>query len=159
MPVMSTDLKLLIKSFSSKNTEKIAEQIGINLVGGEVIVLESDLGGGKTVFVRGLARGAGSKEKVASPTFTISKVYKCKKFNLYHFDFYRLKDPGIIAIELKELISDKHNVVVIEWADIIKNILPKQALEIIIKNQDANNRDIIISYVINMGYLIKGIKL
>jgi len=81
---------LRITSESPEATEQLAEAIGRRLTGGEVIELVSDLGGGKTTFVRGLARGLGSADVVSSPTFTVSKVYKADKLELHHFDFYRL---------------------------------------------------------------------
>ncbi|MEI6237743.1 MAG: tRNA (adenosine(37)-N6)-threonylcarbamoyltransferase complex ATPase subunit type 1 TsaE, partial [Candidatus Saccharibacteria bacterium] len=142
----------------SNNTEQIAELIGNNLIGGEIVVLASDLGGGKTVFAKGLARGAGSQDQVSSPTFTISKVYKCESFDLHHFDFYRLNDPGIIALELKEVIGDTQNVIVIEWADIIKNILPKHRMEVIIENEGGDKRGIILNYPAKIEYLVEAIK-
>ncbi|MBX4191001.1 tRNA (adenosine(37)-N6)-threonylcarbamoyltransferase complex ATPase subunit type 1 TsaE, partial [Candidatus Saccharibacteria bacterium] len=80
-------------STSSAETESIGSLIGASLKGGEVIELRSDLGGGKTTFVRGLAAGAGSKANVTSPTFTLSRLYPAKNFSIHHFDFYRLNDP------------------------------------------------------------------
>ncbi len=123
--------------------------------GGEVIDLVSDLGGGKTVFVRGLAKGMGSADQVASPTFTISREYKAVKLRsgssagvkensdsartqsdasrvlwLHHFDFYRLSDAGIITDELKESINDPRVAVVIEWSKIVEDVLPKDRLSV-----------------------------
>lgn len=108
---------------------KLGEQLGKLLRGGEIIELRSDLGGGKTTFVRGLARGAGSRDKVASPTFTLNRVYKARGFNIYHFDFYRLDAPGILADQLSEAMADKA-VVIVEWADIVSDILPAERLSI-----------------------------
>jgi tRNA threonylcarbamoyladenosine biosynthesis protein TsaE len=113
--------------------------LGSRLKGGEVIELRADLGGGKTTFVRGLAKGAGSTDNVTSPTFTLSRIYKAKKFQIHHLDFYRLEDPGILAGQLAESIDD-NNVVVIEWADIVKNILSKTHISIEFK-PTANSRD------------------
>src|SRR5689334_25117700 len=106
-------------------TEQLGEAIGERLKGGEVIELVSDLGGGKTTFVRGLARGFGSSDRVASPTFTISKVYKSGSKELHHFDFYRLQESGLIAHELEEIIHDPMCTVVVEWAAVVKNVLPE----------------------------------
>lgn len=103
--------------------------LGSQLKGGEVIELRSDLGGGKTTFARGLAKGAGSQDRAASPTFTLSRIYKTPMFDIHHFDFYRLNDPGILADQLSEAMAD-NNVVLVEWADIVKNVLPEARISI-----------------------------
>lgn len=103
--------------------------LGSRLRGGEVIELRSDIGGGKTTFARGLAKGAGSKDRVSSPTFTLSRIYKTQNFEIHHFDFYRLEDPGILADQLAEAVSDD-NVVIVEWADIVKDVLPERRISI-----------------------------
>jgi tRNA threonylcarbamoyladenosine biosynthesis protein TsaE len=154
---MSTDLKLAISSISSANTEQIAAKIGKSLRGGEVIELISDLGGGKTVFAKGLTSGAGSQDTVASPTFTISKVYKCPTFEIHHFDFYRLNEPGIIAMELGEVINDPTKVTLIEWGGIVENILPPKHIKIKIDHQKDNNRCITIYYDKTFSYLFEGL--
>src|SRR5882757_1123109 len=102
-----------VPSNGAQETEAIAEKIGQHLKGGEVIELVSDLGGGKTTFVRGLAKGFGSQDKVASPTFMLSKVYVAGDRQLHHFDFYRLQDAGIVAYELQGLIGDSDIVIVV----------------------------------------------
>ncbi|HET9721853.1 MAG TPA: tRNA (adenosine(37)-N6)-threonylcarbamoyltransferase complex ATPase subunit type 1 TsaE [Candidatus Saccharimonadales bacterium] len=117
-------------STSSADTESLGELLGRNLSGGEIIELRSDLGGGKTTFVRGLVRGAGSQDRVASPTFTFNKVYKAGKLTIYHFDFYRLDDPGILKEQLAETLDDKRNITLIEWADIVSDVLPNERLSI-----------------------------
>jgi tRNA threonylcarbamoyladenosine biosynthesis protein TsaE len=104
--------------------------LGKYLKGGEVIELRSDLGGGKTTFVRGLARGAGYNSDVTSPTFTISRIYPAKKFKIHHFDFYRLDDPGVLSEQLTESVNETNAVTVIEWADIVKNVLPDNVISV-----------------------------
>jgi tRNA threonylcarbamoyladenosine biosynthesis protein TsaE len=155
---MSTALKCPIKSTSSATTEQIAATIGSQLRGGEVIELVSDLGGGKTVFAKGLAQGAGSPDEVTSPTFTISKIYHCPKFDIHHFDFYRLSDPGIVSLEIKEVIGDPKIVTIIEWANVIKAVLPKGRVKVTIKNQDGTNRLIKIDYPKKLAYLMQEVK-
>lgn len=103
--------------------------LGRCLKGGEVIELRSDLGGGKTTFVNGLAKGAGSSDRVSSPTFTLSRIYKAKGFDIYHFDFYRLENPGVLRDQLAEAVQD-NNVVIVEWAGIVKDVLPEQKLTV-----------------------------
>lgn len=120
-------------------------------------MLVSDLGGGKTTFVRGLARGAGSKDKVSSPSFTISNEYLVQKNasinKLVHFDFYRLSDPGIIANEIAEVIDDKKSVVVVEWAEIVEDVLPKERLTIELVPNGDDSRLIKLKFPDNLGYL------
>lgn len=119
-----------ITTHSATETEAIAEKLARNLRGGEVIELESDLGGGKTTFVHGLARGLGSHDHVSSPTFKISNVYTGTHFKLYHFDFYRLTEAGLIAHELADASDDQTNIIVIEWGDTVKDVLPAERLSV-----------------------------
>ncbi|MEX0919558.1 MAG: tRNA (adenosine(37)-N6)-threonylcarbamoyltransferase complex ATPase subunit type 1 TsaE [Candidatus Saccharimonadales bacterium] len=132
------------KSNSLEETVQLGDKIGQLLRGGEVIELISDLGGGKTALVRGIARGIGSNDQVMSPTFTISRIYRGKNLELHHFDFYRLEDPGIMADELSETISEQNISVVIEWADVVKGVLPDDRLSIEISATAENSRDIAI---------------
>lgn len=138
MLAMSTELIWQTISTGSEDTTRLGEILGANLLGGETIELVSDLGGGKTTFVKGLARGAGSQDSVSSPTFTISRIYKCSGGGeIHHFDFYRLGEPGIIADQLKESLADQKVVVVVEWSEIVKEVLP--ANHIIIKFEATPN--------------------
>lgn len=138
-------------------TENVAGQIGGRLKGGEVIKLVSDLGGGKTTFVRGLARGMGSSDHVSSPTFKISNVYTAPKLELHHFDFYRLSEPGVIAQELTEVIGQPDTVTVIEWAAVVQEILPDQRLTITIKPTGENDRQLGFSCPEALYYLLEGL--
>lgn len=135
-------------STSSAETEKLGELLGKQLKGGEVIELRSDLGGGKTTFVKGLVRGAGSKNNVTSPTFTLNRVYQSPRFTISHFDFYRLSDAGILADQLAESIGDSQNVTAIEWANIVKDVLPEECISIEFRPVAASpeERRITISY-------------
>lgn len=137
----------------------MAERIGRRLKGGEVIDLASDLGGGKTTFVRGLARGASSSDVVGSPTFTLSKVYKAARLTIHHFDFYRLQAAGIMRDELAELIGDPSSVVVVEWSDIMQDVLPERRLTITIdRTAEAEHaRLITVDCSEELAYLIEGI--
>lgn len=147
-----------VESKSARHTEKLAERLGHALRGGETIELVSDLGGGKTTFVRGLARGADSSDKVASPTFTISKVYKTPTFEIHHFDFYRLPEPGIMADELTEITEDPNTVVVVEWADVVQHVLPEERLTITIKQTPAGWRELHFRCPESLQYLQKALK-
>lgn len=105
--------------------KNLGERIGAQLKGGEVFELVGDVGAGKTTFVKGLARGLNIAEEVQSPSFTISRQYEGRDdLQLVHYDFYRLNDPGIMAIEVAEMVNDPYTVTVIEWADIVEGVLP-----------------------------------
>jgi tRNA threonylcarbamoyladenosine biosynthesis protein TsaE len=153
---MNTDLSLQIRSTSYEQTEQIAANIGARLLGGELIVLKSDLGGGKTTFARGLVRGTGSTDMVSSPTFTISKVYDAPNFQIQHFDFYRLTEPGVIGAELQELVSDDGVVLVLEWPEIIDELLPTKKVIVTIENTGGDTRQMTITYPVDHAYLVEG---
>jgi len=123
------------------------------LRGGEVVELVSDVGGGKTTFVRGLAKGMGSSDKVASPSFTLSREYRAGELTMFHFDFYRLNDPGIVANELAEVVGDPQAVVVVEWADIVEDVLPDERLTIHISSIDDTEREFRFSCPESLRYL------
>ncbi len=93
-----------------------------------VIGLKGELGGGKTTFLQGFAKGLGIKEKILSPTFVIMKKFKASNGEFYHFDCYRVsKTKELLDLGFKEIISNPENIVVIEWADKIKKIMPKDS--------------------------------
>lgn len=146
------------QSTSSDATEKLGELAGSNLRGGETLELRGDLGSGKTTFVRGLAKGLGSKDKVTSPSFTVSKLYKAGDRTLHHFDFYRLHEPGIMLYELSELASNKDDVVVVEWADSVLGELPEDRVVITFKTIGENARNIEFGCSAAKAYMLKGLK-
>ena len=90
-----------------------------------VLALQGDLGGGKTTFVQGLAKGLGIKEKILSPTFVVMKRFS----TFYHFDCYRIQKPEeILSLGWQEIINEPQNIVVVEWAEKIKKLLPRDTL-------------------------------
>lgn len=106
-------------------------RLGAFLRGGEVIELVGDVGAGKTALTKGIAAGLGIDEDVQSPSFTISRVYESPvHLRLVHYDFYRLNDPGIMAEELIEALSEMQNITVVEWANIVQGVLPSDRLSI-----------------------------
>ena len=110
-----------------------------------VIELIGDVGAGKTTFVRGLAEGLGITEPVTSPSFTISKSYAIPGGKtLVHYDFYRLPDPGLMAEDLEENLNDKNTIVIVEWADSVSNLLPKDHIKLEIKYNDDGTREVIL---------------
>lgn len=112
-----------------KETEKVAKQIAQKLTGGEIICLHGNLGAGKTVFVKGLARGLGIKKIITSPTFVLIKNYSVKNNqikNLVHVDTYRLTNAEeLIDIGIGEYLNKKNTIVVIEWPEKLKKLLKK----------------------------------
>lgn len=153
---MSTDETLQISVTSLEQSLKLAASIGSRLRGGEVIEFVSDLGGGKTTFVRGLASGAGSNAAVMSPTFTISNQYEAKALTLHHFDFYRiLGDAGIMREELSEILQDPNAVTLVEWADPVLDVLPEDRLRITISVTGEHNRHLTMRAPKKLHYLIQ----
>jgi tRNA threonylcarbamoyladenosine biosynthesis protein TsaE len=150
---MSTESTWQTKSTEPEATLQAGAQIGQNLRGGELIELRGDLGSGKTTFVRGLAQGMGSKDKVHSPSFTLSNEYKAGQLTLYHFDFYRLNEPGIMQREIAEAIQDTSGVTVVEWAGIIETALLGRRLIITFKPTGETARELNFTYRDNLKYL------
>ena len=110
---------------------------------GQVIELLGDVGAGKTTFTRGLAEGLGVKESITSPSFTISKTYALPGGkNLVHYDFYRLPDPGLMSEDLSESIDNPNNIVIIEWADSVANLLPENHIKITISYNEDDTREV-----------------
>ncbi len=143
---------------SLQDTLALAALIGGKLRGNEVIELVSDLGGGKTTFVKGLAKTAGSSDHISSPSFTIRNDYKAKDFNIAHFDFYRLNDPGIISDMLAEAINDPNTVVIIEWGGIVGDVLPIDRMSVKLSVGDINTRQAEIEIPNDYDYLYEAIK-
>lgn len=143
---------------TAEETERLAEKLAAVLEGGEIIELVSDLGGGKTTFVRGLVRGLHSADKVASPTFTISKVYEAGDLQIHHFDFYRLPEPGIIADELAEIAGDPKAITIVEWADSVHHVLPATRLTITIRQTPEGTRKITASAPASLRHLIEALR-
>ena len=106
----------IIVSSSLDDTKKVADNLASHLFGGEVILLNGDLGAGKTTFTKFLAKSLGIESNVTSPTFTIVKEYVGSKLNLYHIDMYRLEaDSDVEYLGTDEMLKDKNAITVIEW--------------------------------------------
>lgn len=111
---------------SVEETFALGKKLGSLVKGGELFELHSDIGGGKTSLMKGLAEGMGCTETVQSPTFVINAIYKCaKKLELHHYDFYRLADPGVMADQLQESLHNPHAVTAVEWSDVVRGVLTK----------------------------------
>lgn len=125
--------------------KKFGEEIAKNLKGGECLEFVGDVGAGKTTLIKGIAKGLGSKDEVQSPSFTINRVYKASnEIEIYHYDFYRLHDAGIIRHELEESVNDPHKITLIEWGESIRDILPKDHLRVHIEPITENSRKVTI---------------
>lgn len=124
--------------------KKLGKRLGDSLRGGEIIELIGDVGAGKTMLTRGIARSLGIEDTLQSPTFTISREYKGEKLRLVHYDFYRLSEPGIMADELDETLKDTNTVSVIEWSDAVEEVLPDNRIiiKILPVSNDENSRDV-----------------
>lgn len=151
-------MDITIDSTGVQETQSVAEKLGLALRGGETIELISDLGGGKTTFVHGLAKAIGSPDRVASPTFTISKVYKGQRLEIHHFDFYRLQEAGLMEYELHDVLGDPHIVVVVEWGEAVAHVLPKDRLTIRLIRTGDESRRLEFNCSNRMNYLLEGLK-
>lgn len=129
---------------SSEDTMELAGWLAEKLGPGDVITLKGDLGAGKTVFTKGLARGLGITRNVNSPTYTIIKEYN-GRLPLYHMDVYRL-ESGEEDLGYDEYFEGE-GVTVIEWAERIKERLPSERLDIAIERTGENDRIIMIKPV------------
>jgi len=131
-----------ITTKSEKDTLNLGKNFVLELKGGEVIGFIGELGAGKTVFIKGLAQGLNIKNIITSPTFVLMKVYKIKGpiKHLCHVDAYRLKSAqDLIDIGIKDYLNKKTAITVIEWADQVKNILPKD--KILVKIEIGKNQN------------------
>jgi tRNA threonylcarbamoyladenosine biosynthesis protein TsaE len=126
-------------TYSAEETEQFAARLAELLQAGDVLTLEGDLGAGKTTFTKGLAKGLQITRVVKSPTFTIIREYK-GRLPLYHMDVYRLQESG------EDLGFDEYfegeGVTVVEWAHIIEEFLPETRLDITIRRNGEDERQL-----------------
>lgn len=124
---------MVIETRSAQETFELGKRIGEKAKAGQVYTLVGDLGVGKTVFTQGLAKGLGIEEAVSSPTFTIVQVYEEGRLPFYHFDVYRIGDIE----EMDEIGYEDYiygdGVCLIEWANLIEEILPGHRTKIVIE--------------------------
>ena len=139
---MVIQMEYKITTRSVEDTMEIAQNIESEKFPNMIICLDGELGSGKTVFTKGIANALGINEVITSPTFTIIKEYLYGEMPLYHMDVYRL-DGNVDGVGIEEYFT-KGGIVVIEWADTIKDILPKDRLDIKIKVVDEDVRTLVI---------------
>ncbi len=121
-----------LDSQTEQDTKAIGRQLGESCNPGDVVLLHGDLGVGKTVFTKGFAEGLGIQEPISSPTFTIVQIYETGRLPLYHFDVYRIADVE----EMEEIGYEDYfygnGVCLIEWAELITEILPDRCIDVTI---------------------------
>ena len=121
-------------SMSEEDTFRFALNLAKGIKIGSILALWGNLGSGKTTFAKGFARGLNITEHVGSPTFKIISEYEGDPHNLYHIDSYRLKDENdFLKIGGEEFLNQKRGVTLIEWASIIKGVLPKDTIFVYFK--------------------------
>lgn len=138
---------------SAEETKTLGVSVAKNLHGHNVIALHGELGSGKTTFVQGLAKELGMKKRITSPTFIIVRRYKMNiKYKIsnikyfYHVDLYRINcEEEIKGLGIAEIIEDQTNVVVMEWAEKMGEMLPKRRIDIHFEYIDEDKRKIIIN--------------
>jgi len=131
-----------LTTYNEHETAMLAENIESEKFPNMVICLNGDLGSGKTVFVKAFANALGIDEDITSPTFNIIKEYNNGELPLYHMDVYRIED-ALEDIGIEDYY-DKNGVTIIEWADMIKDKLPEERLDIKFKIIDENTRVIVL---------------
>jgi tRNA threonylcarbamoyladenosine biosynthesis protein TsaE len=131
-------------SHSENDTMNFAEKLASKMKMGDIIVLNGDLGAGKTKFTEGFLRFFGLSNEVSSPTFTIINEYHADNINIFHFDVYRLSSSD----EFYSIGGDDYfsaGICIIEWGNIIKDALPKDYIEISFSKSDINENDRILN--------------
>jgi tRNA threonylcarbamoyladenosine biosynthesis protein TsaE len=127
---------------SSTQTKKLGETLAQELRGGEIICLSGELGAGKTTFTQGLLKGLKIKGPYTSPTFAIMKLYKVKNYKVYHLDAYRVGSKDILNLGWKDFAGKTDSIVIIEWAEKVKKIIPSKAFWINFKWMNKKERKI-----------------
>ena len=137
--------KQTIITNSKEETLALAENFSKTLQGGDFLAFYGDLGSGKTTFIQGLAKGLGIEKRIISPTFIIMRHYKLAKGNFYHIDLYRTESKhDLLGIGLDQIIQDPNNIVALEWAEKIGDLMPEKRIEIRLKYLSDNKREITI---------------
>jgi len=135
----------IITTDSLKKTQEFARDFAKNLKGGDILCLYGNLGSGKTSFVQGLAKGLGITRRIISPTFIIARRYEISDLNLYHIDLYRTQTlQDLLSIGIDEILEDDNNIVAIEWAEKLLDLMPKKRVDLKFEYVDENKRKITI---------------
>ncbi len=129
---------------SAEKTQELGKKLALKYQNGGILALFGDLGAGKTTFTQGFAQGMEIKNRIISPTFIVMRQYPLKnQAHFYHIDLYRLDQiTQLEELGLSEIFADPKNIVLIEWAEKLGNLLPKSATKIKLKQLTENNREI-----------------
>ncbi len=154
-PRKSYDTPVILKTKSAGETQKIAADLAQKISKSKpqkharVFALEGELGAGKTTFIQGFARALKIKQRLTSPTFVLMRHYKLQTTNyslLFHIDAFRLKDwHDLASLGIKDVFADPGNIILIEWAERVRPILPKKHTKIHIDHIDKTTRQISIT--------------
>ena len=132
---------MIAESFCEKDTFELARDLAKRAKKGEIYTLVGDLGAGKTAFTKGFAKGLGIEESITSPTFTFVQIYESGRMPLYHFDVYRIGDIS----EMDEIGYEDcfygEGVSVMEWADLVEDIIPPEAIRVTISKDLSKGAD------------------
>lgn len=118
-----------ISSRSPEETLALARRFARTLKGGEIVFLRGPIGAGKTVFVKGVAAALGLKSSPTSASFSLMKEYKNKRNRLFHIDLFRLEEGEVFNLGFEEMLEDERAVILAEWPDPIRHMLPADRLE------------------------------
>jgi len=134
-------------STSTQETLEIGKQIASTLQGGDVVLLEGNLGAGKTTLTKGIAQGLGIREDITSPTFTLMNIYPCNQNSIkqvVHIDTYRMEDAqDLLDIGVEDYLEATHTVTLIEWPEKIESLLRGNKIKKInIEYEDQTRRTI-----------------
>jgi tRNA threonylcarbamoyladenosine biosynthesis protein TsaE len=132
---------------SAEETKSLGREIAAKLKGGAVFALTGDLGSGKTTFVQGFAQGLGFAGRIISPTFILIRKYGLKSKDFYHIDLYRFEEnvwEEVKNLGIEEIWNDPNNIVVIEWAEKIKDNIPSKVTWIKFESMGEDEREITI---------------
>jgi tRNA threonylcarbamoyladenosine biosynthesis protein TsaE len=139
--------KKTLISNSQGQTIEIGKELARGLKPGSLVCLYGQLGAGKTVLAKGIAKGLGVKDEVVSPSYTLLKEYQVPKeeFRLAHFDFYRIdSEPDQPPADLTDYLANQSYICLIEWPERVKEFLPKERLEVYLKYVSKKKRKITI---------------
>ena len=131
-----------IRTHSCAQTLALAERFSSVLKGGEIVFLRGPIGAGKTVFVKGIAAALGLKSSPTSASFSLMKEYKNKKHRLFHIDLFRLEEGEVFNLGFEEMLEDDNAIILAEWPDPIRQMLPADRLEMDFILKEGDEREI-----------------
>ncbi len=141
MPEITIVFPSLFISESEPITEALGYRLGRQLQGGAVVALQGNLGSGKTVFSRGIARSLNIVEPITSPTFTLIQEYSSTPWSLYHIDLYRLHHVNdVMALGIEDILENPQAITVIEWPEQANSLLKRSIVSVKLEHINQNRR-------------------